>query len=104
MIAANRLRKGATNSARGAASFVIATLATAKRCGAGRLTIARADSAFYTAEVVAAIRRAGARFSLTARQSPAMKRAIAGIDEDSWTPTRYPNAIWEPDETHPASD
>jgi hypothetical protein len=95
VIAAARLRKGSTNSVRGAASFVAATLATAKRCGATGLVVLRADSAFYTADVVAAVRRAGARFSITARQTSSVKAAIAGIAEEAWIPIRYPNAIYD---------
>ena len=57
VIAGTRLRNGSTSSARGAASFVAATLATAKRCGATGLVLARMDSAFYTADVVAALHR-----------------------------------------------
>src|SRR6476469_3458622 len=55
VIAATRLRKGSTSSPRGAASFVAATLATARRCGASGLIVARMDSAFSTADVVAAV-------------------------------------------------
>jgi hypothetical protein len=95
VIAATRLRKGSTNSARGAASFVAATLATAKRCGASGLLLARMDSAFYTADVVAAVGRAGANFSITARHTAAVQAAIATIPDDAWTPIRYPNAIWD---------
>jgi hypothetical protein len=95
VIAATRLRKGSTNSARGAASFLAATLATAKRCGASGLVVARADSGFYTADVVAAVRRAGARFSITARQNASVQAAIASIEDQAWTPIRYPNAIFD---------
>ena len=104
VIAATRLGKGATNSVRGAANFLASALHTAQRCGAsssdgadpsGGLVIARADSAFYTTDIVAAARRAGARFSITAKQTPPVKAAIAAIGEDTWTPIRYPNAIFD---------
>jgi len=95
VIAATRLRKGSTSSPRGAASFVASTLATARRCGAAGLVVARMDSAFYTADVVAAVGRADARFSITARLNRSVRAAIAGIPEDAWTPIHYPNAIWD---------
>jgi Transposase DDE domain group 1 len=95
VIAATRLRKGSTSSPRGAASFVASTLATARRCGASGLVLARMDSAFYTADVVAAIGRAGARFSITARLNASVKAAISLIPEDGWTPIHYPNAVWD---------
>ena len=55
----------------------------------------RADSAFYGRDVLAAINRAKARFSITARQDAAVKRAIAAINEDAWTTIRYPNAVFD---------
>ena len=95
VIAATRLRKGSTSSPRGAASFVASTLATARRCGASGLVVARMDSAFSTADVVAAIGRAGARFSITARLNTSVRAAIATIGDDAWTPIRYPTAVWD---------
>jgi hypothetical protein len=95
VIAATRLRKGSTSSPRGAASFLASTLATARRCGASGLVLARMDSAFYTADVVAAIGRAGARFSITARLNTSVNAAIATISEEAWTPIHYPNAIFD---------
>ena len=80
MIVATRLRRGSTNSARGAARLVADALATAARAGAGGLVILRADSAYYNHDVIAAAIRAGARFSVTARMDPAVRRAIAAID------------------------
>jgi hypothetical protein len=104
VIAATRLRQGATNSARGAARLVADTLVTAQRCGAAGLVIVRADSAFYNHRVVAAIGRAGARFSITARQDAAVVAAIGGIDEQAWTPIRYPDAIYDEEEKRWISD
>ncbi|MCX5317552.1 IS1380 family transposase [Streptomyces sp. NBC_00154] len=95
VIAATRLRKGATGSVRGAASFVAETLRTARACGAGGLLVMRADSAFYASEVIAACRALGARFSVTARMNASIKRAIATIDEDAWTAIKYPKAVWD---------
>jgi hypothetical protein len=53
------------------------------------------DSAYYAAKVIAAIRRAGARFSVTVPMDPKVKAAIAAIGEDAWTAIRYPRAIWD---------
>jgi hypothetical protein len=49
-------------------------------------------------------RRAGARFSLTARLTPAVTRAITSINEQAWTPIRYPHAIYDADEQRWISD
>src|SRR3954454_25126399 len=104
LIVATRLRKGGTNSARGAAKLLADALATVRRCGAAGLLLVRADSAYYGYDVIAACRRAGARFSVTARLTPTVVTAITGIDEQSWTPIRYPNAIYDEDEQRWVSD
>ncbi len=84
-----RLRGGNANSGRGAATFVAETLSRVRDAGArGRLTL-RADSGFYAGAVVSACRRAGTRFSITARKNTAIRRAIATIDDDAWTPIPY---------------
>jgi len=101
------LRKGSTSSARGAARFVASCVHTAKGAGAGAdggLIVARGDSAFYSQAVVAAARRAGACFSITARQNRSVQAAIATIDDNAWTPIQYPNAIWEETEQRWISD
>jgi hypothetical protein len=104
LIAATRLRKGSTNSARGAAKLLADALATTRRCGATGLVIVRADSAYYGYEIIDACRRAGARFSVTARLTPTVVKAIASIDELAWTPIRYPNAIYDEDDQRWVSD
>jgi len=109
VICATRLRKGSTNSARGAARLVGDALKAAKAAGAGGpdgtgLLILRADSAFYSYDVIAAARRAMVRFSITARTNPAVTAAITGISGDDWTPITYPNAVWDHDEQRLISD
>ena len=98
LIAAARLREGAASSVRGAWKLVADALATARRCGAGRLVIVRADSAYYAHAIVATAARAGARFSVTLRHTPAVITAIAGIDDAAWTPIRYRQAVWDDQE------
>jgi hypothetical protein len=104
MIAATRLRKGATNSVRGAAKLLTDALTTARRAGAVGLVIVRADSAFYSYDIIAACRRAGARFSITARHTPTVTRAITTIPDTAWVPIRYPNAIFDDEEQRWISD
>ena len=110
VIAASRLRKGSTNSARGAARLVADALVTAARAGVGGLVILRADSAYYNHGVIAAAIRGGARFSVTARMDPAVRRAISAIDEPAWTPSTTPtpsgtrtNTAWSPTPRSPRS-
>ena len=95
VIAATRLRGGNAASVRGAASLAYGAIATARAGGCTGLVIVRMDSAYYAAEVIAAIGRQGARFSVTAPMNAKVKNAIAGIAEGAWTPIRYPRAIWD---------
>ena len=95
VIVATRLRKGAVHSARGASRLVADALATTARCGIGGLVVLRADSAFYATDVIAAATRAGARFSITARRTKPVIRAIEAIAQDGWTTIKYPDAIYD---------
>jgi len=95
VIAAARLRKGSTNSARGAARFVTDALMTATKSGASGVLVLRADSAYYGHDVIAAALRRGARFSITARQDKAVRRTIASIAPEAWTTISYTNAVYD---------
>ncbi len=104
VVAGTRLRGGTASSARGAASFVAEAITTTRAAGATALIIARMDSAFYNGATIAACRRGGVRFSVTARMDPKIARAIAAIPEHAWTAIRYPQAIWDDDEQRWVSD
>src|SRR5467141_260420 len=95
VIAATRLRGGNAASARGAASLAAQAITTAGDCGCTGTIIVRMDSAFYNAAVISAVRRGGARFSVTTPMNSSIRAAIAAIPEDAWTPIRYPRAIWD---------
>src|SRR5487761_484122 len=86
VIAATRLRGGNAASARGAASLAARALGTARVCGCTGMIVVRMDSAFYNAAVIGAIRRGGARFSVTVPMNSSIRAAIAAIGEDAWTP------------------
>jgi len=104
VIAATRLRRGATNSAKGAARLVADALVTAAKAGAtGQVTV-RADSAYYNHDVITAARTGGARFSITARMDPAVTRAITQIPDTAWVGIKYPHAIYDQDEHRWVSD
>ncbi len=84
-----RQRKGSANTARGAVRFVGELVARVRRAGAtGALTL-RADSGFWSDRLIATCRRLHVAFSITVRQIPQVKAAIAGIEEQSWTPIDY---------------
>ena len=104
VIAATRLRGGSANSARGAASLAAGALTAARQAGCTGKIVVRMDSAYYAAKVIAAIRRNGAFFSVTARMDAKIRAAIAAIGEDAWTPITYPEAIWDEDQRRWISD
>jgi len=95
VIAATRLRGGNAASARGAASLAARAIGTARDCGCTGTIIVRMDSAYCNAAVISAVRRGGARFSVTAPMNAGICAAIAAISDDAWTAIRYPHAIWD---------
>ena len=95
VIAAQRLRKGAANSARGAKRLITDALSTLKRLQTGRPVLCRFDSAFYGHAAVSAALAGGAQVSVTVRMDPAVKRAIAGIPETAWKTIEYTDAVFD---------
>jgi hypothetical protein len=105
VLAAVRLRAGRAGSAKGAASLVTEAINTAIAAGADPARIlVRGDCAYGNRAVVAAIRKAGAMFSLVLTKQPSVVAAIAAIGEDAWTPVHYPGAVLDPDTGELISD
>jgi hypothetical protein len=90
-----RLRGGSAGSARGAAGLAAEAIGTAREAGCTGKIIVRMDSAYYNADVIAAIRRGRAHFSVTAPMNSSVRAAIAGIGDDDWMAIEYPQAIWD---------
>ena len=100
VIAAQRLRKGACNSARGAHRLIADTLASVRRLrstDASGPVLVRADSAFYGHRAVSAAIGAGAQVSVTVRQDLRIRAAISEIAADAWTKIEYTDAILDAD-------
>ena len=97
VIVAQRLRKGSCGSPRGAKRLVADALKTVSKLhGRTHLKpLLRADSAFYGAPTVGAALRGGADVSVTVRMDPKVKKAIATIGDDAWTPIEYTDAIYD---------
>ena len=95
---------GTANSARGAASLAAEAISAARQAGCTGQIVFRIDSAYYSAAVLAAVRAAGARFSVTVRMDPKIRAAIAAIPPDAWTPITYPRAVWDEDQNRLISD
>ena len=88
VIAAARLRRGNTASARGAGRLLAQAIATARAAGVKSPIMARADSAYYGYAFVGAALRAKTWYSVTVRMNPRIVKAIASIDDDAWALTR----------------
>ena len=97
VVAGVRLRAGRAASSRAAASMVTEALNTAIAAGATpRTMLVRGDSAYCAGAIVAAVVKAGALFSFTIARNPAVDAAIASIDDQAYTPVRYPGAVVDP--------
>ena len=101
VIARARLRRGNVASAAGAGRMLAQSITTAHEAGVACQILARADSAFYGHAFVGTAIRHQIWFSVTARMNPKVKATITAIAEDSWTPIKYPQALWEEDATVP---
>jgi hypothetical protein len=97
IILETRLRSGNAESGRAAASLLTPALHTARACGASGTIIVRGDSKFFSGKVIAAIRAAGAYFSITTPANPAVTTAIAAISDTAWTPIRYTRPVFDTD-------
>ena len=84
-----RLRKGRANTARGAAHFLRETVGRVRCAGTGGQLTVRADSGFYTHDVVAVCRKTKVRFSITVRLHQSLRNLIEAIPEQDWTPIPY---------------
>ncbi|QGN31977.1 IS1380 family transposase [Microlunatus sp. Gsoil 973] len=104
VIIGQRLRKGSVGSPRGAGRMISDVLATVGKLRSGqagrdqpwRPVLVRADSAFYGHPTIGSAVRAGADVSVTVRQTSTIKAAIATIDDQSWTPIEYTDAVFDP--------
>ena len=86
----SRLRGGNAHAGRGAASFLAETFGRVRAAAATGPLVLRADSGFYTANVVGACRKANVRFSITAKlHKGGIHKAIAGINASAWVPIPY---------------
>ena len=95
VIVAQRLRKGACGSPRGANRLVADALTTVKTLHSDSRPLLRADSAFYGHPTVAAAVKAGADVSVTVRLDPRIKTAISAIPDDDWQTIHYTDAIFD---------
>jgi hypothetical protein len=93
-----RLRAGRAGSSRGATSMVVEAINTAIEAGGHAPDIlVRGDSAYCAGKIIAAIVKAGARFSFAIARNAAVDAAIATIPDEAYQPVQYPGAVLDPD-------
>ena len=86
-ILATRLRKGSSQS--GNVHFIAETVARARRASAtGELTV-RADSGFFSHDLLDRLDALKVRWSITIPQYAHVKAAVSAIPEDDWAPITY---------------
>jgi hypothetical protein len=96
VIVAQRLRKGAAGSPRGAKRLVGDAVRTSRRLlGKTQQVLVRMDSAFYGRGPVHAALTSGAAVSVTVRMDKAVKNAIATIPDHAWTTIAYTDAVFD---------
>jgi hypothetical protein len=96
VVVAQRLRKGACGSPRGAKRLVGDAVKTARRLlGPKARVLVRMDSAFYGRGAVHAALAGGAAVSVTVRMDKRVKATIAAIDDGAWTTIEYTDAIFD---------
>lgn len=95
VIVAQRLRKGAAHSAKGAARFITDAITSTRKCvpAKGAQILLRADSAYYGHDGVQAARKAGTEVSVAARMNLSIRAAIARSPENAWIEIVYPHVI-----------
>ena len=83
--------------------MVTEAINTAKAAGATNILV-RGDSAYGNGKVIAAVVKAGAKFSFVLAKNQSVNRAIGAIADDAWTPVHYPGAVTDPDTGELISD
>lgn len=82
-----RLRKG--SSQRGHKRFAQELIARVRRAGATGPLMVRADSGFWSRELIDTLDRLDVGWSITVAQHASIRMAIAAIDEQAWAPIDY---------------
>lgn len=98
VVIATRLRKGSAGSGKGADSLVAEAIRALREAGVTAMILVRADSAFFSAKLVKAVRAAGAHYSITVANTKPVRTAVSQIPEHAWKPIKYRNAVWDADE------
>lgn len=84
-----RLRKG--SSKKGNNRFIEELIARVRRAGAGGEILLRADSGFWSRQLIDTLERVGVKFSITVQMNPAVRARIEQIPDGAWVRITYPD-------------
>ena len=85
-----RLREG--GSQRGVVHFAKETIRRAQRAGAAGPITVRADSGFWSYDMLAGLDQLRVGWSITVRLNSRVKAQISRIEEDAWVSIDYPRS------------
>jgi hypothetical protein len=85
----SRMRKGSAGSSRGIVRFVDELAAILKRAGATGSKCVRADSGFWSWELLRTLDRHNMSWSITVTNNAKVRTAIASIPDDAWVDIDY---------------
>jgi len=94
-----RLRRGAAHTNRGSVRFMTEVVNRARRAGADGPIIVRADSGFYSKDLLKRLSKLGVGFSVTIKLWPPVRTVIDSIPESAWQPVDYDDGIAQVAET-----
>ena len=84
-----RLRKG--SSQKGANRFIEELVARVRRAGAAGEILVRADSGFWSRQLIDTLGRLGVSYSITVALNPSIRSTIEKIPDGAWVSITYPD-------------
>jgi hypothetical protein len=84
-----RMRKGAANTQRGTKRFIEELVARLRRAGARGELIMRFDAGFWSNTTIATLERLEVGYTMGVRMVKSVLGAISSIQEDAWAPIDY---------------
>ena len=84
-----RLRKG--SSQKGANRFIEELIARVRRAGATGQILVRADSGFWSRQLIGTLERLKTAYSITVKLNPSIRSKINQIPDGAWVPITYPD-------------
>jgi hypothetical protein len=88
-VLAVRMRKGSSNTARGAVRFIEELISRVRRAGASADLVVRFDSGFWSNVTISTLERLDVGYTMGIKMVKPVVKAVSEIDERDWTPIEY---------------